>query len=198
VTAPAILLLAAGSSTRMRGADKLLEQVDGIPLIRRQALASCATGAPVFVTLPIDRPERTAALEGLEVTRVPVRDAASGLSASLRAGVEAAGPRPLLVLLADLPDITTDDLAVLLARHTEVPDLILRATARDGTPGHPVLFPVWALPELARLAGDSGARELLKREAGRTEFVTLPARHAVTDLDTPEDWAAWRAARLAP
>jgi hypothetical protein len=26
-------------------------------------------------------------------------------------------------------------------------------------------------------------------------LITLPARHAVTDLDTPEDWAAWRAAR---
>ena len=196
MTSPAILLLAAGSSSRMRGSDKLLEQIDGIPLIRRQALAACATGAAVFVTLPGNRPDRDTALAGLDLRRVPVPDAALGLSASLRAGVRAAGQRPLLVLLADLPDITAADLSRLLARHAEVPDRILRATAQDGTPGHPVLFPAWAVPELASLTGDSGARDLLKREAGRTESIALPARHAVTDLDTPEDWAAWRAARL--
>ena len=59
---------------------------------------------------------------------------------------------------------------------TNVPDRILRATAQDGTPGHPVLFPAWAVPELASLTGDSGARDLLKREAGRTENIALPAR----------------------
>lgn len=198
MTLPALLVLAAGSSSRMRGTDKLLEPVDGIPLIRRQAVAACCTGAPVFVTLPTDRPERGAALDGLKLTRVPVVDAALGLSASLRAGIRAAGPRPLLVLLADLPDITTGDLSRLLLRHADVPDRILRATAQDGTPGHPVLFPVWALPELTQQTGDSGARTLLTREARRTEFIALPARHAVTDLDTPEDWAAWRASRQAP
>ncbi|MFN5826754.1 MAG: nucleotidyltransferase family protein, partial [Rhodobacterales bacterium] len=67
--------------------------------------------------------------------------------------------------------------------------------APDGTPGHPVLFPVWALADLAALTGDSGARDLLQTYRNRTELVALPARHAVTDLDTPEDWAAWRGAQ---
>jgi CTP:molybdopterin cytidylyltransferase MocA len=195
MTPPAILLLAAGSSSRMRGADKLLERVDGVPLLLRQARVALATGVPVIVTLPGDRPARTAALAGLGLVTVPVPDAALGLSASIRAGVRAAGARPVLVLLADLPEITTDDLSLLLARHAALPDLILRGTAADGTPGHPVLFPVWALPGLAVLTGDSGARDLLRQNRDRTEFIALPARHAVTDLDTPEDWAAWRAAR---
>lgn len=172
-----------------------MQQVDGLPLIRRQALACCATGLPVFVTLPCDRPDRNTALTGLDLTQVPVPDAASGLSASMHAGIAAVGPRPVLVLLADLPDITTADLLQLLARHPDNPDRILRATAEDGTPGHPVLFPLWALPELAAMTGDSGARDFLKREAGRTDLIALPARHAITDLDTPEDWAAWSASR---
>jgi len=127
-----------------------------------------------------------------------VPDSALGLSASIRAGVRAAGARPVLVLLADLPEITTDDLSLLLARHAAAPDLILRATAADGTPGHPVLFPDWALPGLAALTGDSGARDLLLQHRNRTDLIALPARHAVTDLDTPEDWAAWRAASVRP
>jgi molybdenum cofactor cytidylyltransferase len=192
---PKILLLAAGSSSRMRGVDKLMEPVDGQPLLARQACAALATGAPVLVTLPPDRPARAAALRGLGATLVPVPDAPLGLSASIRAGVAAAGDGPLLVLLADLPEITSQDLSLILSRHAATPDRLLRATAQDGTPGHPVLFPAWAVPQLAQLTGDTGARDLLAKLADHTDPVPLPARHAVTDLDTPEDWAAWRAAR---
>ena len=198
MTSPAILLLAAGSSSRMRGADKLMEPVDGVPLLLRQARVALGTGVSVIVTLPVDRPARAAVLAGLDLVTVPVPDSALGLSASIRAGVRAAGARPVLVLLADLPEITTDDLSLLLARHAAAPDLILRATAADGTPGHPVLFPDWALPGLAALTGDSGARDLLLQHRNRTDLIALPARHAVTDLDTPEDWAAWRAASVRP
>jgi len=198
MTSPTILLLAAGASSRMRGADKLMEPVEGVPLLLRQARVALGTGVSVIVTLPVDRPARAAVLAGLDLVTVPVPDSALGLSASIRAGVRAAGARPVLVLLADLPEITTDDLLLLLARQAAAPDLILRATAADGTPGHPVLFPAWALPGLAALSGDRGARDLLREYRDRTEFITLPARHAVTDLDTPEDWAAWRAGRGDP
>jgi CTP:molybdopterin cytidylyltransferase MocA len=152
-----------------------------------------ATGRPVIVTLPADRPLRDAALAGLAVTRVRVPDAVEGIAASLRAGLAAAGAGAVLILLADLPEITTDDLLRVLKRHSEAPERILRAMAEDGTPGHPVLFPAWALPELAAMSGDAGAREVLRRHAKQVYAVPLPGRHAVTDLDTPEDWAAWRA-----
>ncbi len=39
-----ILILAAGASTRMRGRDKLMEPVEGRPLIRRQAEMARAAG----------------------------------------------------------------------------------------------------------------------------------------------------------
>lgn len=193
---PTILILAAGSSSRMRGADKLMEVVGGRPLVARAALAALATGCPVVVTLPPDRPARAASLEGLALTRVTVADTAEGLAASLRSGLRGVSG-PVLVLLADLPEIGTEDLATLIARHEAVPERILRATAEDGTPGHPVLFPGWVLPDLRALQGDSGAREVLARHRDRVEAVPLPGRRAVTDLDTPEDWAAWRAAQAA-
>lgn len=177
----------------MRGEDKLLQTVRGDPLIARQARIALATGCPVIVTLPPVRPGRSAALAGVAARQVIVTEAAEGIAASIRAGVAAAGNGSVLLLLADLPDITTRDLHRLIERHRSAPDLILRATAADGTPGHPVLFPARYLPQLARLQGDTGARDMLARHARQTEFIALPARHAVTDLDTPEDWAAWRA-----
>ena len=38
---------------------------------------------------------------------------------------------------------------------------------------------------------DKGAAAMMEGE--RVEFVALPGRRAVQDLDTPEDWDAWRA-----
>ena len=66
-----IILLAAGQSSRMRGRDKLLEMVDGQPLLRRQAaMALAVTDAPVLVALPAAPHPRYDAIEGLAVTPV--------------------------------------------------------------------------------------------------------------------------------
>lgn len=180
----------------MRGGDKLLEQVDGQPQLTRIAIAALATGAPVTVALPPDRPARKASLQGLPLRHVTVANPGEGIAASLIAGLAAlAAEAPLLLLLADLPELTAADLTQFLQDWRETPDLILRATAQDGAPGHPVGFPPWAKPDLATLTGDAGARAVLHRHRERTRLIALPHAHATTDLDTPEDWAAWRASR---
>lgn len=189
-----ILILAAGASRRMRGRDKLLEPVRGVPLLRHLATEALATGLPVTVVLPPDRPERIAVLHGLSVNKVMATQAASGLSASLIAGIASIPQdQAVMILLADLPEIDRIDLQRMATAQATAPDAILRGTAEDGTPGHPVLLPPWARAELEGLSGDEGARPLLKTHADRVRSVALPARHATTDLDTPEDWAVWRA-----
>ncbi|MEN9409431.1 MAG: hypothetical protein RL216_1405 [Pseudomonadota bacterium] len=190
-----ILLLAAGSSSRMRGGDKLIEPVAGEPLLTRIARAALATGAPVTVALPPDRPARRAALAGLPVAQITVPDPAQGMSASLGAGLAAIPPASgIMLLLADLPEITAGDLSHLLILWRQEPEAILRGAAEDGTPGHPVCFPPDLRDDLMTLRGDEGARSVLIRHRARVRLVPLPGRHATTDLDTPEDWAAWRSA----
>nr|WP_303626483.1 nucleotidyltransferase family protein [Roseovarius sp. M141] len=187
------MLPAAGASARMAGRDKLMEQIDGVPLLARQVARALATGTPVYVTTRADRPARIAALAGLNVTQVMIADPSQGLSASIRAGV-AALPEDvtaLMVLLPDLPEIETADMRAMIAAHAAQPDCILRAVAEDGTPGHPAVFPRKLFSALADLTGDTGAQALLRQE-GFAPF-TLPGRRAITDLDTREDWARWRA-----
>lgn len=191
-----ILILAAGSSSRMRGGDKLLEQVDGQPQIARILQAALQTGLPVTVALPPDRPNRVAAIAALPAQKIIVPDPAQGMAASLTAGLAslpaAAG---VMLLLADLPEITPDDLLTLRNAWVQEPQAILRGAAADGTPGHPVCFPPDLRDDLMTLKGDEGARAVLVRHRARLRLIPLPDHHATTDLDTPEDWAAWRAAR---
>lgn len=194
-----VIVLAAGASRRMRGRDKLLEEVDGEPLLRRQArIARAATTGPVIVALPPRPHPRYGALDGLAVTPLEVTAAAEGMNASLRAafGALPPGAPAAMLVLADLPDLTEDDFRNVL--HTVDPKsetLIWRGATQTGAPGHPIVFAAPLFPAFAALTGDGGGREVVALAGGRVRLVPLPGQHARRDLDTPEDWAEWRAAR---
>lgn len=190
---PQILIPAAGQSRRMLGRDKLLEPIGGVPLLARQTARACATGWPVLVTLGLDHRDRAAALSGLNVTVTEI-DGSEGMAASLRTGATRAqdADRPLMVVLPDMPDLETGDLTGFGTAAQAAPDAVWRACTQDGTPGHPVWIPRHLLKGIATLSGDQGARAALK--GADVHLHPLPGTRATTDLDTPEAWAAWRAA----
>jgi len=190
----AILILAAGSATRMLGRDKLMEPIRGVPLLRRIAETALKTGHPVYVALPQDARDRLNALSGLGVTQLEVESPEQGMSQSLRAGLRVL-PHSVsgaMIMLADMPEITTSDLTTLADQFAKTPDRIVRACDDQGHQGHPVIFPSGFFTKLADVTGDKGARDILKSE--KITLVELPRGHATTDLDTPEDWIAWRRA----
>ncbi len=186
---PVIAILAAGRSARMRGGDKLLEPVHGAPLLRRAAERCLACALPVVVTLPAGG-ARWEALDDLDVTRVAVLDAAEGMAASFRAIGRVVQAGPVLCLLADMPEIDETDLRRVLAAYRSDPERVHRGATMTGAPGQPVAFPARIVAQFATLKGDCGARSLLRDED--VGLVPLAEAHAVTDLDTPEDWADWR------
>lgn len=190
----AILIPAAGSSSRMNGRDKLLEDVNGDPLLRRIVKRAAATGKEVIVTLPENSPRR-AALSNLDVTVLVVKDSPDGMSASFRAAMSnlASNIEALMVVLPDMPEITGLDMALLLSAYATIPDeSIIRASTSKGEAGHPVLLPRWTFENLANLEGDTGPRDMLKKNQNRIVLVPLEGDRALLDLDTPEDWVNWR------
>jgi len=100
-----------------------------------------------------------------------------------------------MILPADMPDLTAQDLTLMIQASNAAPDALMRATAEDGTLGHPVIFPADLRAAFATLSGDQGARPILQAHAARLHTIALPGHHALTDLDTPEAWAAWTQSR---
>jgi molybdenum cofactor cytidylyltransferase len=190
-----ILILAAGQSARMRGADKLAEKVAGEPLLGRMTRIACSASRRVFVALPSAGHPRNALIAGLPATLLVLPDAAEGMSGTLRAGVAALPDcQRFMVLLADLPALEAADLDLVLQAPAQIPDaLIWRGATADGKPGHPILFDASLRPRFADLSGDGGGESLVRPLKARTHLVHLPGNRARLDLDTPEDWAAWRA-----
>lgn len=189
----AILLPAAGASSRMRGADKLLETVEGAPCLRTMARRALDASDLVLVTLAEPGTPRAAALDELAVLPVLVDDASLGMGHSLRAGAAAVpeAAEALMILPPDMPGLETADLAAMITAFDALKPDVLRAVTPEGTPGHPVIFHRRLLPHFRDLSGDTGAAGII----GLAETIRLhelPGDRAIRDLDTPEDWQDWR------
>ena len=194
-----VLLLAAGGSRRMRGRDKLLEIVDGEPLLRRTASATLhARVERVHVVMQPENVDRDAALEGLDVNRITSPEWQEGMAASIRAGMAGLSQDcdAVVIALADMPEVTAAHIDRLAAAY-DVADgrEICRALAADGTPGLPVLFGRRFFETLANLQGDRGARDIVKDASEFLVDVPTAGQGAVIDLDTPEAWDHWRVNR---
>ncbi|MGE4612100.1 MAG: molybdopterin-binding/glycosyltransferase family 2 protein [Paracoccaceae bacterium] len=191
-----IILLAAGSSRRMRGRDKLLEQVNGAPLLRRSAMAAVAAQTDrVHVVMQPENAARGSTLDGLDVNSVSSPEWQEGMAASIRAGMGSVSEDcdAVIIALADMPEVNADHFNRLLsAFDAAAGHEICRAMAADGTPGLPVLFGRRFFETLGALTGDRGARDVINEASEFLVNVPTDGMGAVIDLDTPDAWLAWR------
>jgi molybdenum cofactor cytidylyltransferase len=195
---PYVLLLAAGKSSRMRGENKLLREIDGEPLVVRTAkrLSKSSAGGMTIVINP-ETKGLAQALAGQGDQIIEAADANTGLAASLRAGVNALpkSASAVIIALADMPDVSAEDIDALISAHNpEKSALIVAPTAPNGKRGNPVLFDRRYFETLATLTGDTGAKALIEAEIANLRLIPRGAG-VLIDLDTPEAWDAWEQAQ---
>ena len=192
-----ILILAGGSSTRMGDRNKLLEIVEGQPLLRLQAWRALKASRDVTVLMRPGQPALKRAIAGLPVRLLTASEAIEGIGGSIRVGTRAhLRHKCFLMMLADLVEIEANDMRkVIAARATDHGPWAWRGATEDNKPGHPILFEQSIYADLLNMRGDTGASEILAQHADKVKLVPLPGQRARLDLDTPEDWDAWRASQ---
>ena len=192
----AVILLAAGQSRRMRGQDKLLQEVGGGAMLRHAAISALESAASeVLVVLPPAHGARRAALKGLAVRIIDAPDHAEGMGASLRNAMGRIGAdiEGVIVALADMPEVAPVHFDSLISGYDPARGHeICRACDEAGRPGHPILFGRRFFESLSASAGDIGGRDILRDSAEFVLRVPTSGRGASLDLDTPEAWAGWR------
>jgi len=189
----AALVLAAGRGARFSsGANKLLEDLLGRPVLRHVVDAALASRAhETIVVTGHDVLRIEAALAGLPLRFVYNPDYAEGLASSLRVGVACAGEFDgVLVLLGDMPGVAPPTLDRLIDAF-ETTGAAAAVPTHDGRRGNPVLIGRSLFPSIAQLSGDAGARGLLRARDDVIEIETGDPG-VLADVDTPEDLAAWR------
>jgi len=197
----AVLVLAAGRSTRMGGPNKMLVEADGFPLVVhavRAALASQAVEVVVVlghmageVKVAIDK--AVPAAGRLRFVENP--DFALGLSTSVRTGIAALGKEidAAIVQLGDMPGVAAPLLDRLMAAFNLIEGRAICVPTVGGKRGNPVLWARRFFGEIGRLSGDSGAKHLIGEHADLVCEVEMAGEAAIVDIDTPEALAAWRA-----
>lgn len=198
-----IVVLAAGQASRMGaslgGADevatpphKLLAEFDGVPLIRRSCETAIGSKASaVHVVTGFRGAEMAEALAGLNVSLVDNPDYGEGMASSLRRGVSATGPGAtgVLVMLADMPAITSQHLDALIDAFREAGGNVVVRAASGQVRGNPVILPRETFEAVMRLEGDVGARQIIASaglavidvDIGDAALVDVDTRQAVLD-----------------
>ena len=200
MTRVAALLMAAGNSRRMGGPNKLWMPFRGQPLIARAiaAVINANFCARIMVTgrdhLKV---AKFGADAGFQMTHNPNHQQGFGtsLGAGFSALLEAQNIDGALVMLADMPLITSDHLNALIQAFAAAKTPTIIRASNAGVAGNPVIIPQALFQDMAQLDGEQSGQTILKASGIPTHFVDIgPAAHA--DIDTPQALVALQEAAL--
>jgi molybdenum cofactor cytidylyltransferase len=196
----AIIILAAGASTRM-GRPKLLLTYGSRTLVRHAAeIAAASICRPILIVLGAYTNQLVSEIDDLPVRSVMNERWADGMGSSIRAGVEnlntydrADGIEALVLMLCDQPYVTAAVINDLVKTHYLNGKGIV-ASAYDGILGVPALFGRKYFAELGIIRGDAGAKEMIPAHV--SDVVPVPFPLGIMDIDTPEDYRKLQSAML--
>ena len=181
------IVLAAGQGKRF-GGTKQLELVSGKPLVQHAIDAAAEAGVgEIVVVLGHDSERVSEALVLPETARVVVNERyAEGQATSLAAGLDAMDDSSdaTVVLMADQPGITAEDVRALARMHALRRTPVVRLMFRDA-PG-PALLSREIWHEVLAIEGDTGARALIDTHPELVEEIHVD-ENAPVDVDVRED-----------
>jgi molybdenum cofactor cytidylyltransferase len=182
------IILAAGLSSRM-GRNKLIQPLQGKPLVRHVAEAAAASSlSPLVVVTGNDASGVQSELAGLPLLFAHNPEFSKGLSTSLKRGLMALPEDcdAAMVLLGDMPTVAADLIDKLIASFDPEENRTICVATRRGKRGNPVLWARRFFPEIMSLEGDIGAKSLMATYPELVCEVEAENDAPLTDIDTPD------------
>lgn len=188
-----VILLAAGSSSRM-GQSKQLLAVDDEPMLVKMVKVSLRAGAsPLIVVLGAGEKEHREVIEDFPVEIVQNSSWSSGMGSSLKCGIEHLVTKfedidAAIVMVCDQPHVSSTYIKSLITKYEDTNRAII-ASYYSGASGVPVLFDKSLFKEILALSDEEGAKKLLKQYPRHVELIDFP--EGAIDLDTPGDYQSF-------
>jgi molybdenum cofactor cytidylyltransferase len=184
------VILAAGASRRM-GQNKMLLELEGEALVRRAAKRALAAGlSPVVVVIGHEAARLRAELKDLPLELAVNPDYTGPTSDSLHRGLTTLGSDvdAVVVMLGDMVRVTVETVAMLVAaaRGTTAPLVVSRY---GDVTAPPLLFRRALFGELLAWTGEGCGKAVVRAHKDEAMYVDRPEA-LLTDVDTPEDFAA--------
>ena len=185
------VLLAAGRSERMGRNNKLLLNVDGIPLVRKSAINILNSNVTsITVVTGFDENKIVNALSGLNVNFVKNINFREGLSSSLKAGLANITPTPsaVIICLADMPKIQPEHINQLIENFDPLKGWEICIPTNNGKRGNPVLIGSRFFPYIFETSGDFGAKQVMKQHSDKIVEVEIGTSDIHFDIDTQYEY----------
>lgn len=182
-------VLAAGRSTRF-GANKLLQPLNGKPIVRRVVEAVLASRLePVVVVTGHESERIKSVLATLPVTFADNPDYSTGLSSSLKRAVKALPDTcdGVMVILGDMPFVTQSLIDRLADCFAPGAGRGICVPVYRGQRGHPVVWARRFFPEILALEGDVGAKALMAQHQECVYELAVEDDGIHIDIDTKDD-----------
>jgi len=185
----AILLLAAGSSSRL-GRSKQLLSIAGQPLLLKSVEAAIESGIKsIIVVLGANEEAHRQVIKDAGVQVVVNTDWKKGMGSSLKTGLsfllqQLPRAEAVITMVCDQPLINSDHLTKLISEYKSSESVIV-ASFYQGVAGVPVLFDRTLFSELLSMPDEAGAKKIIQQHPHLVKTVPFPGGEI--DIDTEDD-----------
>jgi molybdenum cofactor cytidylyltransferase len=186
---PAVIILAAGYSSRMQDFKPLLE-IGGLSLLERLVRNYSALGAEIYVVVGWQKEKLEPLISRHNLKMVENQLYANGMFSSIQAGVRAVlqgNYATIFVHPVDIPLVRPSTLGEMLEASRQQPEEIIYPVFNHKR-GHPVLIPTVLLAGMAEWQGEGGLKNYLARFSDKSIEIPVADRFINCDLDIPLDY----------
>ena len=183
------ILLAAGQSKRMKGKNKLSEQIRGIPLIKHSVKNILdSTIDELIVVLGYEQESIKKLIgENLKIKFIFNKDFESGMASSIKVGLNnlSGNSTGFFICLGDMPMINKEIYNQLI-KSIDQKEIII--PTYNGVQGNPVLFSKSMKNEIISIKGDLGAKKIIKSNKNKVLNLETNDQGVTIDFNTQDSF----------
>lgn len=192
----ATVILAAGESRRMGSLKQMLAWGEDTLLGKTISIFQEAAAGPIYVVVGNEGSRIKRQLADRKVIWVDNHNYRQGMSSSIEAGIKALPMEAEAVLLAlgDLPLLKPETVKKITICFRQGKYRLI-VPVSQGRTGHPVLIAKEFFPELLKLKGDVGAKQIIRENREQVYYLEVDDPGIFLDIDEPHTYAKLRAAK---
>ena len=181
------ILLAAGQSKRMRGENKLIKEINGIPLIKLSIiniLESCINEL-IIITGHENQILEETINKNNKIKIFFNHHYKTGMASSIKKGIEnlSKETKAFFICLGDMPMIKKETYNELI-NYVDKKEIIIPTYKNQQ--GNPVLFSIKMKDKIMNIQGDVGAKEILKKDNNKVLNLPINDLGIIKNYNTPK------------
>lgn len=187
------IILAAGTSSRMKGSNKLLLPLAGKTSIEIVVENIIASGVEEVIIVTGHEAEAIQQLlQSLPVKFVYNEGYERGMTSSIKKGIAAANGDGYMICLSDMPFITSQDylqLKVFFEEKVQHDSACICLPVHKGKRSNPVVFSSLYKQEILQHEHEEGCKRILDAHTSNIHYCQVETDGVLRDIDNAEDYS---------